>query len=330
MFMNNTNNIGAILLTFSIFASPSAWAKAEFNAASACEAYISTKHLTNPDTATIEPGKSYPILKGNRPTNPEWYLLRLESATPHERWVKAECGTMAVQADSKIPVGAACGVPDQADGYVFAVSWQPAFCESKPDKKECQISDGKVYQATHFTLHGLWPNKTSCGINYGYCGTVKQKPTDFCDYPSVTLSPEVRDKLAVVMPSIGSGSCLERHEWHKHGTCQDGSADQYYAEATELVHQFNDSGISQFISERIGQQVSLEEFRAAFDADLGPNASKRAKIGCDQNGLLVDIYLNLPAVLKPGASLKELLAQASEAPADNSCKNGFRVDQIGQ
>jgi hypothetical protein len=44
----------------------------------------------------------------------------------------------------------------------------------------------------------------------------------------------------------------------------------------------------------------------------------------------VDVYINLPAGLKPGASLKELIAQGAEAPADNSCKNGFRVDAIGQ
>ena len=240
-------------------------------------------------------------------------------------WAKAESTTVKKAATS----GGACGIPSQADSYVFAVSWQPAFCESKPDKPECRIDDPKVYQASHFTLHGLWPNKTSCGTNYGYCGTVKIQPANFCDYPEVSLSPDVRDKLAVVMPSVVSGSCLERHEWHKHGSCQSGTADQYYAQATALVHQFNDSGLSQFMSEHIGKQVSLEGFRATLDASLGPGASQHAKLGC-KNGMLVDIYLSLPAELKPDANLKDLLALAPQAPADNSCKSGFRVDPIGQ
>ncbi len=225
--------------------------------------------------------------------------------------------------------GEACGIPAQADSYVFAVSWQPAFCETKPNKPECRIDDPKAYQATHFTLHGLWPNKTGCGKNYGYCGTVKYQPANFCDYPKVTLSPEVREKLAVVMPGVGSGSCLERHEWYKHGSCQNRTADQYYGLATALVRQFNDSGISKFMSEHIGKQASLEDFRAALDSGLGVGASTRAKLGC-KDGTLVDIYLNLPAELSPGANLKDLIAQGPLAPADNSCKNGFRIDPIGQ
>jgi len=329
MHMMNYRGMATAVFALALAPSSAAWAKAEFTASESCEAYVSTKHLTNPDAAKLETGKSYPVLKSNRPTNPEWYLLHLDSANPPDRWVKTECGKMVVQTGRNKPAGEACGVPAQADGYVFAVSWQPAFCESKPDKPECKIDDPKVYQATHFTLHGLWPNKTRCGTNYGYCGPVKQKPADFCDYPQVSLSAEVRDKLAVVMPSVGSGSCLERHEWYKHGTCQNGTADEYYAQATALVHEFNDSGIAKFMSERLGKPVSLEAFRAALDASLGAGTSKHAKIGC-KDGLLVDIYLNLPAELKPGASLKELIAQGTDAPADNSCKNGFRVDPIGQ
>jgi hypothetical protein len=179
----------AALLSLGLASAESAWAKAEFTASEACEAYRSTKRLDNPGGARLEAGKSYPLLKSNRPTRPEWYLLRLDSANPPDRWVKAECGKMEAQAGGKKPAGEACGLANQADGYVFAVSWQPAFCESKPDKAECKIDDPKVYQATHFTLHGLWPNKSSCGTNYGYCGEVKAKPANFCDYPKITLSP---------------------------------------------------------------------------------------------------------------------------------------------
>jgi ribonuclease T2 len=310
------------------------WAKGEFIASDACEAYVSSKKLTNPDMSKLEPGKSYPLLSTNQPANPDWFQVRVDSANPTARWVKAECGSASLAnaapaAKTGGAAGAACGLGGQADSYVFAVSWQPAFCESKPDKPECSIADPQVYQATHFTLHGLWPNKNACGTNYGFCGEVKVKPAEFCDYPAVGLSPEVRSQLAIVMPSVASGSCLERHEWHKHGTCQSGTPDQYYALATRLVREFNDSGIAAFMAKHIGQQVGLQAFQDALDKGLGEGASRHAKLGC-KDGLLVDIYMNLPAELKPDASLKELLAQSAPAPADNTCKSGFRVDPIGQ
>ena len=324
----------ASLLAALALCQTTAWAKGEFIASDACEAYVSSKKLTNPDQAKLEAGKSYPLLSTNQPTNPDWFQVRVDTANPTARWVKAECGSASLAnaasaAKTGGAAGAACGLSGQADSYVFAVSWQPAFCESKPDKPECSITDPKVYQATHFTLHGLLANKNACGTNYGFCGEVKVKPAEFCAYPAVGLSPEVRSQLAVVMPSVGSGSCLERHEWHKHGTCQSGTPDQYYALATRLVHEFNDSGVAKFMAGRIGQQVSLQEFRDTLDQSLGKGASQRAKLGC-KDGLLVDIYMNLPAELKPDSSLKDLLAQSAPAPADNTCNSGFRVDPIGQ
>ncbi|MFZ2725448.1 MAG: hypothetical protein WAX77_04275 [Methylococcaceae bacterium] len=226
-------------------------------------------------------------------------------------------------------VSTACMLANQADSYVLAVSWQPAFCESKSDKPECKINDPKVYQASHFTLHGLWPNKTECATNYGFCGEQKTQPASFCDYPAVSLSKPVEEKLAVVMPSVAVGSCLERHEWYKHGTCQKESADAYYAQAVAFAQQFNDSGISQFMADNIGKQVSLKSFLAVLNNSLGAGASNHAKLGC-KNGMLVDIYLNLPAQLPANAHLKNLLPNAPKAVFDKSCNKGFRIDAIGQ
>jgi ribonuclease T2 len=252
-------------------------------------------------------------------------LLSLTLMTGSTVWAQSHQGSAASHKGG----GAACRITNEADSYVFAVGWQPAFCESKHDKPECQIADPKVYQATHFTLHGLWPNKTSCGANYGFCGSVKASPKSFCEYPAITLSQTVHDKLTEVMPSVSSGSCLERHEWFKHGTCQSGTTDQYYNQAVDFVHQFNEGGISKFMSEHIGQQVSLKEFLAVLNESLGKGASDHAKLGC-KNGSLVDIYLNLPANLQPGASLNDLLPQAPKAVFDQSCKNGFRVAELGK
>src|SRR3546814_1497468 len=44
-----------------------------------------------------------------------------------------------------------------ADFFVLAVSWQPAFCETRPAKPECVTQDEDRFDASHFALHGLWP-----------------------------------------------------------------------------------------------------------------------------------------------------------------------------
>src|SRR5258706_166452 len=57
------------------------------------------------------------------------------------------------------------GTADGGDA-VFAVSWQPAFCETKPNKPECLSMTSDRFDATHLTLHGLWPQGADyCGIS---------------------------------------------------------------------------------------------------------------------------------------------------------------------
>ena len=45
------------------------------------------------------------------------------------------------------------------DYYVLALSWQPAFCEGRPDKSECRTQTQNRFDANNFVLHGLWPNQ---------------------------------------------------------------------------------------------------------------------------------------------------------------------------
>jgi len=45
--------------------------------------------------------------------------------------------------------------------YVLAVSWQPAFCETRPRLPECRSQTADRFDATNFTLHGLWPRPRS-------------------------------------------------------------------------------------------------------------------------------------------------------------------------
>ncbi len=309
-----------------------------FSAQQSCPAYVSKNKSTNPDNQKILAGSQYDIIEVINPDHPNWYRVILPTATPKERWVSAECGHAQMASNPRPGPGTAnggssqntsCNVTGQADSHVLALSWQPAFCETKPQKPECKITNPHVYQARHFTLHGLWPNKETCGTRYAFCGEVKGQKNNFCDYPAIQLDSASQTSLAEVMPSVTAGSCLERHEWHKHGTCQSsGSLQEYFDLSVDLTRQFNDSGMAYFMNRRIGQQVRTEDFLNRMAAVLGSTAPERIKLKCDQ-GMLVEIQLSLIAELNPNADLEKLIANAP-TQSDSNCGETFRVDAIGQ
>jgi ribonuclease T2 len=226
-------------------------------------------------------------------------------------------------------VTADCQLPNKEDSYKLAVSWQPAFCESHRGKPECKITDNTVYQASNFTLHGLWPNKRECGINYGLCGQYKQAVKSFCDYDAVPMKPETVKSLGEVMPSVAKGSCLDRHEWYKHGTCQtDWQADQYFATAVRLVKEFNAHGIADFMKQNTGKTIPTAAFFKIVDQAFGKNASKRFSLDCDRDGLLVDVFINLPKQIPENVALADLIQQAPQN-FSNRCGNSFTIDAMG-
>jgi ribonuclease T2 len=326
-------HIGIFLL--SILLTQPSWAvaaKGVFSASEACSAYASKKQLTNPGSVSLVVGQQYPALEADKLDNPGWYRITIPTASPPDRWVEASCGTVSPAADVASPAQGSCRLSGQADGYVLALSWQPTFCQSRQDlPKECSIDSSSTYQAGHFTLHGLWPNKTSCGINYGFCGVVKQRPNGgFCSYPEVPdLSPTIRTVLAQVMPSAEAGSCLERHQWYKHGTCQTTwTADEYFSLAAYLTNQFNHSGITEFVRHHMGKQdtIRTEDFLRELDQALGPQAQQHIKLMCKKNWL-EEIQINLPAALNLNADLPALISQegpAAQKPKSN-CPAQFRI-----
>jgi ribonuclease T2 len=328
--------IGLLVVGLGLFTDSAVWASARasgtFTAEQACEAYVSKNKRTNPDDSVLIVGHVYSVFEVNKPTAPAWYRVRIDTAQPPERWVDRNCGTAQVQVDGTPPDDN--GQPDQcriaglADSYLLALSWQPAFCETHRDKPECGIDDPKAYQAKNFTLHGLWPNKQECGTHYGYCGEVSGSPGGFCDYPALDLFTQTRDELGEVMPSAAEGSCLQRHEWHKHGTCQTAwSQDEYYDVAIDLTRQFNRSGAAYFMSRNLGEEVSTEAFLERVDCALGDGARERFELKCN-GGNLVDVYINLPADINPGEDLRALIGRAAP-DFHNGCGDSFRVDPIG-
>jgi ribonuclease T2 len=323
-----------LLIVFGISCASASWAdkaKGVFSAQQSCPAYVSKNKLTNPDHIQLQVGVNYETLEVNRSDRPSWYRIVMPGANPKERWVSADCGQFKSKGgNGGNGVGSsACKTAGQADSYVLALSWQPAFCETKPQKPECQIADADSYQARHFTLHGLWPNKRQCGIRYEFCGEVSAQKDNFCDYPEVSLDPDSHASLAEVMPSVKAGSCLERHEWHKHGTCQTTrSMEEYFDLSVDLARQFNESGMAYFMNRRIGQQVRTKDFLNRLAAVLGAAAPERVKLRCEQ-GMLVEVQMNLIAELMLGEDLEKLMANAP-AQSGSNCGATFQIDPIGR
>lgn len=313
-------------------------ATGEFKATKACQAYQSMRRKTNPGCVRLEIGRSYPIFELNVPRGTTWYRLRVDNANPSERWVYFECGDVDLSSKKEPQPGGGqgtpggggkCNTPGEADSFVFAVSWQPAFCESHRDKPECSVDDPASYQANNFTLHGLWPNKQSCGTKYGFCGKYQKTVRPFCNYDKVPMQPETLEKLGKVMPSAAHGSCLQRHEWYKHGTCQTKrDANGYFDLSMRLLKEFNDSGVADFMQSNIGRTVTTESFFDVVDQAFQEGAHKRLQISC-RSGKLVDIYIQLPNPISQEASLPQLLKQA-EPKFRNGCGERFEVDAIGQ
>ena len=298
-----------------------------FIANQSCEAFVSFRKQTNPDAASVQVGQRYRLLEKNK-SAATWYRIILDSATPKARWVEVACGQVEQVGHVDIIEGSSCQIAGQQDSYKLALNWHPAFCEKKPNKPECQISDESVYQAGNFTLHGLWPNKVGCGKAYGFCAEIKQARRPFCNYPELKIDPGIRLRLNQIMPSAGAGSCLQRHEWFKHGSCQtQWGVNLYYEESIRLTTAFNQSGVAAWMRQNVGERVMTDAFLQQVDIALGAGASQRLQLKCTK-GNLTDVYINLPKHLPKDQSLSDLMRLA-KPDFHNRCGKTFRVDAIG-
>nr|WP_272210827.1 hypothetical protein [Marinicella sp. W31]MDC2876744.1 hypothetical protein [Marinicella sp. W31] len=149
---------------------------------------------------------------------------------------------------------------------LLAVSWQPAFCEGRPEKPECRRQTEDRLDASRFSLHGLWPMVDN------YCGVggrlrAMDKAGDWLELPALDLDPDTRAALKEVMPGTQSG--LHRHEWIKHGTCSTMTAEIYYVRSVSLMQDLNRSVVADLFAENIGGYLSADDIAAAFDDAFG-------------------------------------------------------------
>lgn len=213
--------------------------------------------------------------------------------------------------------------------YVLAVSWQPAFCEGRSRLPECRSQNRQRFDASHFTLHGLWPqprSKAYCSVSESVIR--KDKDRRWHDLPWDRLDQATWRRLQEVMPGTRSG--LHKHEWIKHGTCYDGEdAAEYFSDSLYLVDLLNASEVRTLFASRIGRELDGSEIRAAFDRSFGPGAGERVRIACknDQDRrLIVELTIGLSGTISPDSKMSDLMAASS--PTDPGCPSGV-VDAVG-
>jgi ribonuclease T2 len=301
-----------------------------FVAAKACPALQSIKKGTNPGNVSVETGKNYVLLGKNR-DQASHYWIEVPGASPLQRWVGIDCGS-ANGAVTSAPSQASVGVKPAADGapfYVLSMSWEPAFCEGLPDKVECRKQTPTSFEASHFVLHGLWPQprrKVFCNVDKALAAADDAHRWEALPEPE--LSAATKAALDQVMP--GTQSMLERHEWTKHGSCYPGGkAETYFGDAIRLMSGVNASPIQEFVAANVGKAINAADLRAKFDEAFGPGAGERVRVACKPDGnrqLVVEVTLGLKGDISSGTPIKDLIAASS--PTDAGCPSGI-IDPVG-
>ncbi|HIO97685.1 MAG TPA: ribonuclease T [Leucothrix sp.] len=304
-------------------------------ATSLCEAYQSFRKKTNPGNAHLEKGELYPIIERSKKNSA--FRIKIKSLKRSSRWVKASCGEVLTSCSlsakkvktisSKSPSKKKPKNNRKKNGkYLLALTWQPSFCETHGSKKECRTQTTNRYDATHWSLHGLWPqprNNAYCGVSRTDKGIDRNKRWHLLE--PLKLSQKTATELAFVMPAVASN--LQRHEWIKHGTCYGTDAETYYSDSIYLTKQINDSIVGKLFNKGVGKHVTLKQVRKHFDKAFGKGTGKKVDMRCDRKGRVSELWINLKGEVNPDGKISELLKDALNA--GSTCKAGL-VDRANQ
>ena len=295
-----------------------------FTISKSCQAYQSIRKKTNPGNISVQPGKDYEAISVNK-EEWDWVQLKLPGATPPVRWVEKHCGNadFTAAATKSFLTQPSCKIANQYDSYVLAVTWQPGFCEHasyKGQKPECKAINSGKRKISNLTLHGLWPNRSQCGINYGYCNNQN----------AMQLSGATVEHISPWMPNFFYQTDFGEYQWKKHGTCQARSDDDYFKTAVSLVQQVDASIIGRYIKENIGQTISTELFRNTLISSLGVNATNKLQLSCSKGRYLQEIRLKLSKDFEQYATLTDKLNVApASGPFRGNCDKLIYIEEAG-
>lgn len=318
----------ALILGLSYSLESLAALEGDFIAKTPCPATTSIKKA-KADGIQVQAGQRYPALGLNKPNGDYVQVRILVGDKTETRWVQLSCGEWLSDAKA---IDLPPAVASQKSGqYLLAISWQAAFCEGRPNQAECGTQTPNRYDATHFTLHGLWPQPRG----NEYCGVTAQDRANDENHhwdalPEPKLSPQTRTALQSAMPGFASN--LHRHEWIKHGTCYGSDADTYFRTALALLGQINQSKLRDLVAAHIGDTLAVYQIKEEFERGFGKEAGRAVAVRCSDDRdsrrqMMGEIWINLTGPLREGAGLAGLL-DTSEA-ARSTCDRAV-VDPVGQ
>jgi ribonuclease T2 len=350
--------LSAVLATLSITLAVPAWGQPSlqgyFIALSECAAN-KKKDSDNPGNVHLQLMHAYEMLARNATPGTHYQVKVPGAPVTESRWVPMSCGAYAPKNSLVVAGGGGSngggggpqpgpsGLQPDSIEFVLAASWQPAFCQSSAgqDKLECTSQTPDRFDATHFSLHGLWPDDLDnkaifpCYCERGApvsCGGSQARDTN------INLSQAVRDKLAVAMPGTQSG--LELHEWPKHGSCYEddktadtgADPDEYFTDTMALMEALNDSDVQDLFESHIGQSLTRAEIEAAFNDAFGDGAAARVIIKCNGSGanrVISELWIGLKGDITPASDFAELIQAApptSSSTDNTSCAGGKVVE----
>ncbi|MGF6174075.1 ribonuclease T2 [Ensifer sp. 4252] len=211
--------------------------------------------------------------------------------------------------------------------YVLAVSWQPGFCETRPQRKECASQTAERFDATNLSLHGLWPLRKS------YCGVAAEmrsqdRKGDWLDLPKLAMADDTAARLLIAMPGVQSG--LDRHQWLRSGTCQTAPVDDYFAVQLRMLDELNRSAVGALFRARIGSELDEQAIKQAFDQSFGAGAGERVRMRCQTvagRSVITGLTIGLTGDISGKSSLAPLIQAAGTT--EFKCAKGI-ADAAGR
>jgi ribonuclease T2 len=225
--------------------------------------------------------------------------------------------------------GASAG---QFDSYTFSLEWLPEFCATQHGDECASLSAGQ-WAAKNLSLHGMWPDKANDpSHSYSYCGVPSSVRSldhkdSWCQMPSPGISAGTMNGLSGVMP--GTTSCLQNHEWYKHGSCSGMAADAYFAEAAALTAKFSTTAPGRFITANVGKTVNAEDLLAAFESEFGAGSRKFASLRCGNSGGQT-LFAEIRLALSPKLGSPDELGRMLLPSGGGNCPASFVINLPGR
>lgn len=329
------------LFSLSIWGAPAAASMpmdGQLQATQSCPAFQSFRQRTNPSHVRLTRDAIYAIVEKNQP-HPTHYRLKIPGANPELRWVAIDCGQFLGDTRPVDPIlpepiaatGPQSSIKPQSPNNLLAVSWQPAFCETHEDKPECQTQTANRFDATNFTLHGLWPQPRG----NDYCNvsrTIVQldQAKQWRALPDIDLPQPLLDELQVKMPGVASN--LHLHEWYKHGTCYSATPEEYYRESLALLDQVNNSSVRDLFVNSIDRRIATQNIRDEFRHAFRNGAEYKVSVQCADDRrprkrrMIQELQLNFKGEIAPDTSVAALFKDGQAVAAN--CRGG-EVDRAG-